>query len=100
MTEWNLTEYATASTSSEHGPVQDDVSRLGDRLIPASSGPGILPVTPDTAILLGARTRRFVRQVTVNVLREFARGPASARHPAVDNLHRFALPSDNLVPVS
>jgi hypothetical protein len=49
---------------------------------------------------LGARTRRFVRAVTLNVLREFARGPAGARRPALDNLHRFALPSRNLVPAS
>ncbi|RYU13043.1 N,N-dimethylformamidase beta subunit family domain-containing protein [Nocardioides iriomotensis] len=50
--------------------------------------------------VLGSRTRRFVRQVTVNVLREFARGPSGVRHPAADNLRRFALSSRNVVPAS
>jgi hypothetical protein len=49
---------------------------------------------------LGPRTRRFVRQVTVTVLREIARGPAGLRHPAVDNVHRFTLSSRNVVPAS
>jgi hypothetical protein len=49
---------------------------------------------------LPSTTRRFVRQVTVNVLREFSRGPAARSHPAVDNLERFGLPAVNQVPAS
>jgi hypothetical protein len=49
---------------------------------------------------LGDRTRRFVRTVTVNVLRTFARGPAGTAHPAVDNVRRFPLPMQNQVPAS
>jgi hypothetical protein len=49
---------------------------------------------------LPAATRRFVRQVTVNVLREFSLGPAALRHPAVDTVDRFGLPSVNQVPAS
>ena len=49
---------------------------------------------------LGPRTRRFVRQVTVNVLHAFARGPAGAASPAVDNVHLFSLSSRNAVPAS
>ncbi len=43
---------------------------------------------------------RFVNRVTGTVLRDFARGPAAARHPAHDNLGRFGLPTENLVPAS
>jgi hypothetical protein len=32
------------------------------------------------------KTPGFVRQVTTNVLRAFADGPAAAKHPARDNL--------------
>ena len=46
------------------------------------------------------RTVRFVNRVTANVLREFARGPAAARHPAHDNVDQFDLPTVNLVPAS
>ena len=35
---------------------------------------------------IGGTTPDFVRQVTANVLRAFADGPAAARHPAHDNL--------------
>jgi hypothetical protein len=35
---------------------------------------------------VGGRTPGFVRQVTANVLRAFADGPAAARYPAHDNL--------------
>jgi hypothetical protein len=49
---------------------------------------------------LGDRTRRFVRKVTVTVLRTFARGPAGADRPAVDNVPRFRLPTQNQVPAS
>jgi hypothetical protein len=49
---------------------------------------------------LPRRTVRFVDRVTANVLRDFARGPAAARHPARDNVARFHLPVDNLVPAS
>jgi hypothetical protein len=45
-------------------------------------------------------TRRFVRRVTHNVLRAFARGPAAERFPAHDNLGSYALPKENLVPAS
>jgi len=34
------------------------------------------------------------------VLRDFARGPAARRHPAHDNVGRFDLPTQNLVPAS
>ena len=49
---------------------------------------------------LGRRTTRFVRTVTRTVLRQFAAGPAGARHPARDNLARFDLPTVNEVPAS
>ncbi len=41
---------------------------------------------------IGGRTPGFVKQVTMNVLRAFADGPAAARYPAHDNLdamHEF-----------
>lgn len=50
--------------------------------------------------VLPASTTRFVRRVTVNVLRVFAAGPAGERHPALDNMARFALPPLNEVPAS
>jgi hypothetical protein len=46
------------------------------------------------------RTVRFTRQVTRNVFRVFAAGPAGRAHPAVDNLRRFHLSPVNLVPAS
>jgi hypothetical protein len=46
------------------------------------------------------RTVRFVNRVTANVLRDFALGPAGRRHPAHDNVSRFALLKQNLVPAS
>ena len=49
---------------------------------------------------LTRRTVRFVNRVTGTVLRDFALGPAAARHPARDNLDRFGLPTENLVPAS
>jgi hypothetical protein len=49
---------------------------------------------------LSKRTVRFVRQVTATVLREFARGSAGWRHPALDNVDRFHLPETNQVPAS
>ena len=49
---------------------------------------------------LTRRTVRFVNRVTGTVLRDFALGPAGARHPARDNLARFGLPTENLVPAS
>jgi len=36
---------------------------------------------------IGGRTPDFVRQVTANVLRAFADGPAADKYPAHDNLH-------------
>jgi hypothetical protein len=39
---------------------------------------------------IGGATPAFVRQVTANVLRAFADGPAAARHPAHDNLKATA----------
>jgi hypothetical protein len=42
---------------------------------------------------IGGATPGFVRQVTTNVLRAFAQGPAAAKHPARDNLatvHEYA----------
>jgi hypothetical protein len=35
---------------------------------------------------IGGKTPDFVRQVTTNILRAFADGPAAAKHPAHDNL--------------
>lgn len=35
---------------------------------------------------IGHRSASFVRQVTTNVLRAFADGPAAAKYPAHDNL--------------
>ena len=49
---------------------------------------------------LGDRTRRFARMVTLRVLRVFAAGPAGRRHPAHDDLGRFALSPVNTVPAS
>jgi hypothetical protein len=49
---------------------------------------------------LTRRTVRFVGRVTGTVLREFARGPAGRRHPAHDNVARFDLSPQNLVPAS
>ena len=49
---------------------------------------------------LTRRTVRFVGRVTATVLREFARGPAGRRHPAHDNVARFDLSPQNLVPAS
>jgi hypothetical protein len=51
-------------------------------------------------VALTRRTVHFVNRVTANVLREFARGPAGRRHPARDNVGRFDLPTQNLVPAS
>jgi hypothetical protein len=42
---------------------------------------------------IGGQTPTFVRQVTTNVLRAFADGPAADRYPARDNLkaiHEYA----------
>ncbi len=44
---------------------------------------------------LGRRTSRFVRIVTSNLLRVFARGPAGTRRPAQDNVDDFDLPRVN-----
>ena len=44
---------------------------------------------------LGRRTSRFVRVVTSNLLRVFARGPAGVRRPAQDNVDEFDLPLVN-----
>jgi N,N-dimethylformamidase beta subunit-like protein len=49
---------------------------------------------------LAPRTRRFTRMVTLRVLRVFAAGPAGRRHPAHDNVGRFALSPVNSVPAS
>lgn len=46
------------------------------------------------------RTVRFVREVTTNVLRLFASGPAARKSRAVDNVARFHLSRANLVPAS
>jgi hypothetical protein len=46
------------------------------------------------------RTVRFVREVTTNVLRLFASGPAARKSPAVDNVTRFHFSRVNLVPAS
>jgi hypothetical protein len=37
---------------------------------------------------IDGRTERFTRQVTANVLRAFADGPAAAKYPARDNLQK------------
>ena len=49
---------------------------------------------------LGRRTRDFARQVTDNLLREYARGPVGERHPARDNVAEFDLPLTNGVTAS
>jgi hypothetical protein len=49
---------------------------------------------------LGVRTRVFVRQVTDNLLREFAAGPVGRRHPARDTVTRYHLPDLNTVEAS
>ena len=46
------------------------------------------------------RTRAFVTRVTQNLVTGFAAGRAGARHPAVDNVDEFALPSTNSVSAS
>jgi hypothetical protein len=43
----------------------------------------------DIGFGIGRRTTRFTRQVTANVLRAFADGPAAAGHPARDNLRQI-----------
>jgi hypothetical protein len=49
---------------------------------------------------LPAADDRFVRRVTTNVLRAFARGPVGVAHPAHDNVRDFWLPTTNSVPSS
>ena len=49
---------------------------------------------------MAPRTVAFVRTVTRTIVREFARGPVSERHPARDNVDRFHLPTVNTVPAS
>lgn len=57
-------------------------------------------LAPRCGASLSSRTRRFVRQVTVNVLEAFSAGPAARGHPARDNLARLHLPRVNTVPTS
>ena len=49
---------------------------------------------------LGARTARFVKVVTGNVLRGFATGPVERRHPVHDNVRDFDLSPVNAVSAS
>jgi len=49
---------------------------------------------------VSARTRAFVTRVTQNLVRGFAAGRAGERHPAVDNVDRFDLPTTNGVSAS
>ena len=49
---------------------------------------------------VSTKGRAFVRQVMVNVLREFARGPVGRRYPARDNITDYPLPRTNQVPAS
>ncbi|HWM73982.1 MAG TPA: N,N-dimethylformamidase beta subunit family domain-containing protein [Nocardioides sp.] len=49
---------------------------------------------------LGKRAASFVRVVTGNLLRGFAKGPVGERHPARDNVEDFDLPAANLVSAS
>jgi hypothetical protein len=49
---------------------------------------------------LAKETNLFVRQVTRNVLRTYARGPAGLTRPAHDNVADFDLPTVNEVPAS
>ena len=49
---------------------------------------------------LGMRTRDFVRQVTDNLLREYAAGPVGRQHPARDTVARYHLPDVNTVDAS
>jgi hypothetical protein len=51
-------------------------------------------------IAIPARTRHFVKTVTDNVLRHFARPRLGRTLPAHDNLARFHLPRHNQVPAS
>ncbi|MGH3506652.1 MAG: N,N-dimethylformamidase beta subunit family domain-containing protein, partial [Nocardioidaceae bacterium] len=50
--------------------------------------------------VMDVRTRSFVRAVTRNVIRVFAKGPVGDRFPAHDNVARFDLPRVNEVPAS
>jgi hypothetical protein len=45
-----------------------------------------------------AATERFVRRVTGNVMRVFARGPAGRAHPAQANVGHYYLPATHTVP--
>ena len=74
-----------------------------------SSGAGVLDVgtlqwtcalADRCRAAITTRTVRFVNRVTANVLRGFARGPVGRSHPAHDNVARFGLSSQNLVPAS
>ena len=79
-----------------HSPLTcQGASSYGDSAYYTHSGGGRLQLRDDA--LGGGHLRRpaarhhgqdpdFVRQVTMNVLRAFADGPAAARHPARDNL--------------
>ena len=49
---------------------------------------------------LGRGAARFVRTVTVNLLRGFAQGPVGPTHPAHDNVDQFDLPLVNGVSAS
>ena len=49
---------------------------------------------------LGARVERFVRVVTSNLVRSFARGPVGLEHPARDTVTRYHLPDRNSVGAS
>lgn len=49
---------------------------------------------------MGPESNKFARQVTRNVFAEFAKGPAGARFPAVDNMAEFNLDPENQVPAS
>jgi len=42
---------------------------------------------------LTLETNAFVRRVTRNILKVFAKGPAGVQHPAVDNVDQFPLPT-------
>ena len=76
----------------------------------AASGAAVLDVgtlnwtcslTPECfGVAVPSRTRRFVSEVTRNVLRQFSRPGAGDRHPAHDNVRRFDLPRTNTVPAS
>jgi hypothetical protein len=57
-------------------------------------------ITRRCDVKISRPTSTFVRTVTRNILRMYARGPVGERHPAIRNVGRFDLPRVNQVPAS